>query len=49
MDIDFAHQARHLLEAGGLPISYYESDAAHNIDLAHIPAAQDWLSSAIPS
>jgi phospholipase/carboxylesterase len=43
MAVDFARQARQLLEAGGLPVDYHESDAAHHIDPAHVPAAIDWL------
>jgi phospholipase/carboxylesterase len=44
MDVEFARRARALLEAGGLPVEYHESDAAHHIDPAHIPAAAQWLS-----
>ena len=40
MGIDFARSARDLLTAGGLDVEYHESDAAHHIDPAHIPAAQ---------
>lgn len=43
MSVDFARQARALLEAGGLPLEYHESDAGHNIDPAHVPAAVDWV------
>ena len=43
MDVDFARRAQALLEAGGLPVEYHESDAAHHIDPAHVPAAVDWL------
>ena len=43
MDVAFARQARELLEAGGLPVAYHESDAAHHIDPAHVPAAVDWI------
>jgi phospholipase/carboxylesterase len=43
MAVDFARQARTLLEAGGLDVEYHESDAAHHIDPAHVPAAVDWL------
>jgi phospholipase/carboxylesterase len=43
MDVEFARSAKALLEAGGLPVSYHESDAAHHIDPAHVPAAVDWL------
>jgi phospholipase/carboxylesterase len=46
MDIEFARGARTLLEAGGLPVDYHESDAAHHIDPAHVPAAIQWLADA---
>jgi phospholipase/carboxylesterase len=48
MSIDFAHQARELLEAGGLPVEYHESDTGHNIDPQHVPAAVDWLRTTLP-
>jgi phospholipase/carboxylesterase len=43
MAVDFARQARELIEAGGLPVEYHESDAGHNIDPAHVPAAVEWV------
>ena len=43
MDVNFARQARELLEAGGLDVEYHESDAGHHIDPNHVPAAIDWL------
>ena len=43
MRIDFARRARDLLSAGGLQVEYHESDAAHQIDPAHVPAASAWL------
>jgi phospholipase/carboxylesterase len=43
MAIDFARSARDLLTAGGLAVEYHESDAAHHIDPAHVPAAVRWL------
>jgi phospholipase/carboxylesterase len=43
MDVGFARTARDLLESGGLDVSYHESDAAHHIDPAHVPAAVEWL------
>lgn len=43
MAIDFARRARELLQGAGLPVTYLESDAAHHIDPAHIPAATRWL------
>jgi phospholipase/carboxylesterase len=47
MDVAFARAARDLLEEAGLPVTYLESDAAHHIDPAHIPAARDWLAAAV--
>jgi phospholipase/carboxylesterase len=47
MDVEFARRARDLLEAGGLEVEYHESDAAHHIDPAHVPFAQDFLSRVI--
>jgi phospholipase/carboxylesterase len=43
MDVGFARQARELLDAGGLPVEYHESDAGHHIDPAHVPAAVAWV------
>jgi phospholipase/carboxylesterase len=43
MEVGFARRASELLEAGGLPVEYHESDAAHHIDPAHVPPAVDWL------
>jgi phospholipase/carboxylesterase len=48
MAVTFAQQARDLLGAAGLDVAYHESDAAHHIDPAHIPAAVDWLAATIP-
>jgi phospholipase/carboxylesterase len=43
MGVDFARDARALLESAGLPVEYHESDAAHHIDPAHVPFAVRWL------
>jgi phospholipase/carboxylesterase len=43
IEVDFARRATALLEAGGLDVDYHESDAGHQIDRAHVPAAVDWL------
>jgi phospholipase/carboxylesterase len=43
MAVDFARRARELLEAGGLPVEYHESDAGHEIDPGHLRAATEWL------
>jgi phospholipase/carboxylesterase len=49
MDVGFARRARELLESGGLDVEYHESDAAHQVDPAHVPAIVDWLRRALPS
>jgi len=48
MAVTFARQARDLLEAAGLDVAYHESDAAHHIDPAHVPASVEWLAATIP-
>jgi phospholipase/carboxylesterase len=47
MEIGFARRARELLE-GALKVEYHESDVAHQIDPAHVPAAVAWLRSTLP-
>jgi len=47
MQVEFARQARELIEAGGLPVEYHESDAGHHIDPAHVPSATGWLGSTL--
>jgi phospholipase/carboxylesterase len=49
MDVTFARRAREVLEAGGIEVSYHESDAAHHIDPAHVPHARDWLDASLPA
>src|SRR3954454_9804106 len=44
MNIEFAHQARALLQGSGFAVEYHESDAAHHIDPNHIPSAVGWVS-----
>jgi phospholipase/carboxylesterase len=43
MDVSFARAATEMLEGGGLPVEYHESDAGHHIDPAHVQPAVDWL------
>jgi phospholipase/carboxylesterase len=43
MEIGFGRRAREVLEAGGLDVEYHESEVAHQIDPAHVPAATAWL------
>jgi phospholipase/carboxylesterase len=47
MAVDFARQARDLLDTGGLDVEYHESDAGHHIDPAHVPAAVEWLATTL--
>ena len=47
IEVGFARRAHELLTSGGLPVDYHESDAAHHIDPAHLPAAQRWLQAAL--
>jgi phospholipase/carboxylesterase len=47
MDVSFARAASERLEAGGLPVEYHESDAAHFIDPAHVQPAVDWLATTL--
>ena len=46
MEVTFARRARELLESGGLDVEYHESDVAHTIDPAVVPAATAWLEAA---
>jgi phospholipase/carboxylesterase len=45
--IEFAHRARDLLEAGGLEVSYHESELGHQIEPRHISAAVGWMEAAL--
>ncbi|MGE5408772.1 MAG: alpha/beta hydrolase [Syntrophothermus sp.] len=47
MEVGFARRARDLLEAGGLEVTYRESDVGHQIDPAHLADAAAWLASAV--
>jgi phospholipase/carboxylesterase len=46
--IEFAERARDLLEAGGLDVTYRESDLGHQIDPAHLRDASRWLEEVLP-
>lgn len=41
--VEFAERARELLEAGGLDVTYRESELGHQIDPAHLREASAWL------
>jgi phospholipase/carboxylesterase len=43
IEVEFARRARELLEAGGLGVTYRESELGHQIDPAHLREASAWL------
>ncbi len=47
IDVSFGRAARDTLQADGIDVSYHESDCAHEIDPAHIPAAASWLATTL--
>jgi len=46
--IEFAERAKELLSAGGLDVTYRESDLGHQIDPAHLRDAGAWLGEVLP-
>ena len=48
IDPSFGRGAHELLAAAGLPVTYLESDVAHQIDPVHLRPASDWLAAATP-
>ena len=48
MEVGFAQRARDLLEAGGLAVTYRESDIGHQIDPSHLADATEWLRQVLP-
>ena len=49
MEVGFAQRANALLTDAGMDVSYHESDAAHHIDPAHLPAAIEWVDATLRS
>jgi phospholipase/carboxylesterase len=49
IEVSFGRAARDLLTAGGLEVSYHESDLGHQIDQSHLAAALSWLNATIVS
>ena len=43
ISVDFARQARALLQAGGLPVTYKETPVPHTIDPRVLGDVQRWL------
>lgn len=48
IEVGFGRAARDLLLAGGIDITYRESDVVHTIDPATLPVAADWLATTLP-
>jgi phospholipase/carboxylesterase len=46
--VEFAERARETLEAGGLEVTYRESELGHQIDPAHLREASAWLGETLP-
>jgi phospholipase/carboxylesterase len=49
IEIGFAERARELLEAGGLDVTYRESELGHQIDPSHLRDATGWLEETLPA
>jgi phospholipase/carboxylesterase len=47
--VEFAREARDLLEAGGLAVDYREAEFGHWIEPAHVAEAASWLGETLPS
>jgi phospholipase/carboxylesterase len=48
IEVGFGRAARDLLLAGGIDVTYRESDVVHTIDPAVLPAAAEWLATTLP-
>ena len=46
--VEFGRRARDLLIAGGLEVTYRESELGHQIDPSHLAEASGWLAATIP-
>jgi phospholipase/carboxylesterase len=46
--VDFGRRAAKLLDQGGLPVEYRESELAHQIDPGDLAAATRWLGETLP-
>jgi phospholipase/carboxylesterase len=48
IEIGFGRAARDLLVAGGIDVTYRETDVVHTIDPANVPVAAGWLAATLP-
>jgi phospholipase/carboxylesterase len=49
ISVQFARQARELLESGGFDVEYHETDGGHYVDPSYMPAATRWLGTTPPA
>ncbi len=49
IEVGFGRRARDLLEAGGLEVTYRESDVGHQIDPSHLADATAWVGETLAS
>lgn len=49
ISVEFAHRARDLVGAAGLPLEYRESELGHQIDPGHLADASVWLGETLPA
>ncbi|HEX5610906.1 MAG TPA: phospholipase [Solirubrobacterales bacterium] len=48
IEVGFGQRARDLLQAGGLDVTYRESELGHQIEPAHLRDAAEWLGETLP-
>ncbi|HTR75046.1 MAG TPA: phospholipase [Solirubrobacterales bacterium] len=49
IEVGFGRAARDLLAAGGIEVTYRESEVVHTIDPATVPDAAGWLTATVPA
>lgn len=49
IEVGFAQRARELVAAGGLDVTYRESEIGHQIDPSHLADATAWLGETLPA
>jgi phospholipase/carboxylesterase len=49
IEVGLGRAARDLLVAGGIEVTYEETNVVHTIDRAVLPAATDWLAATVPA
>ena len=49
IEVEFARRARELVEAGGLDVTYRESEIGHQIDPGSLAEATAWLGETLPA